>query len=162
MSSLVSYIKAIFKRAIGSVLISNFLGWYRAQVHDGIDVYNHITSTSLYENGNNTINAKLPVYINTWRLWQNGKFPNRTLYLQNVLTGHWYHSYNVSCSLLYQKVHESKLMSHYVTHTLQSLISFPVSDGRHLTSIGWLAKNCVAKYSRRRCGVHRPVPKPDQ
>ena len=37
---------------------------------------------------------------------RNGKFPNRTLYLQNVPTGHWYHSYIVSCSLLYRKVHE--------------------------------------------------------
>ena len=31
---------------------------------------------------------------------QNGRFPNRTLYLQNVPTCHWYHSYIASCSLL--------------------------------------------------------------
>ena len=35
-------------------------------------------------------------------LWHhcNGIFPNRTLYLQNVPTCHWYHSYIASCSLL--------------------------------------------------------------
>ena len=45
------------------------------------------------------------------------RFPNRTLYLQNVPTGHGYHSYIVSCSLLYRKVHESKLVSHHVTYS---------------------------------------------
>ena len=31
---------------------------------------------------------------------ENGIFPNGTLYLQNVPTCHWYHSYIASCSLL--------------------------------------------------------------
>ena len=30
--------------------------------------------------------------------YENGRFPNRILYLQNVPTGHWYHSYIVCCS----------------------------------------------------------------
>ena len=29
----------------------------------------------------------------------NGRFPNRTLYLQNIPTCHWYHSYTAGCSL---------------------------------------------------------------
>ena len=32
--------------------------------------------------------------------WNNGRFPNRTLYLQNIPTCHWYHSYTAGCSLL--------------------------------------------------------------
>ena len=31
---------------------------------------------------------------------RNGRFPNRTLYLQNIPTCHWYHSYTAGCSLL--------------------------------------------------------------
>ena len=31
--------------------------------------------------------------VNTLRPRQNGRFPNRTLYLQNIPTCHWYHSY---------------------------------------------------------------------
>ena len=37
---------------------------------------------------------------------ENGRFSNRTLYLQNVPTCHWYHFYIVSCSLLRRKVHK--------------------------------------------------------
>ena len=47
----------------------------------------------------------------------NGRFPNRTLYLQNVPNGHWYHFYIVSCSLLWRKVHVSKLKHHHVTYS---------------------------------------------
>ena len=36
-----------------------------------------------------------------WFIWtDNGRFPNRTLYLRNVPTCHWYHSYTASFSLL--------------------------------------------------------------
>ena len=40
---------------------------------------------------------------------------HRDIILSNVLTGHWYYSYIVSCSLLYRQVHESKLKCHHVT-----------------------------------------------
>ena len=57
----------------------------------------------------------------------NGRFPNRTLYLQNVPKGHWYHFYIVSCSLLWRKVHVSKLKHHHVTYSPTSTV-FPASD----------------------------------
>ena len=45
-----------------------------------------------------------PIFI---ILGKNGKFPNRTLYLQNVPTRH--HSYIFAVALLYRKIHESEV-----------------------------------------------------
>ena len=60
---------------------------------------------------------------------ENGKFSDRTIYLQNVPTGHWYHSYIVSCSSTLSE--STRIKNWWVTmwHTLQSLVSIPVSDG---------------------------------